>query len=95
MIDGIYLDFKKTFDSVPHQRLFRRLEGYGIGGKIRHWISSFLSDRCQQVVVGGCSSPWSPVLSRVPQGLVLGLILFILYINDLLISQQLCEDVCR
>ena len=82
-IDVIYFDYEKAFDKVNHRLLLKKLEWYGVGGKALEWIKQFLTDRTQRVKIGNSKSGWRSVLSSVVQGSVLGVKLFVTYINDL------------
>jgi len=91
LLDVVLLDLTKAFDKVSHKLLCSKLYSYEIRGNTLGWIQDFLKHRTQQVIVDGYTSSPSAVASGVPQGIVLVLLLFLCYIND--ISQNIISSV--
>ena len=83
LVDAIYLDFRKAFDSLVHSKILVKLSSYGIGFELLSWIQSFLTGRSQRVIVDNALSKPINVSSGVVQGSVLGPLIFILFINDI------------
>ena len=82
-VEVVYMDFQKAFDTVPHKRLISKLQSYGISGKLLTWLQDFLTNRSQKVKVNDQLSRSTDIASGIPQGSVLGPMLFVFYINDL------------
>ena len=87
----VFLDFAKAFDTVNHKILLKKLEYYGIRGTVLKWFDSYLCNRPQCVNINGTLSDFLNILCGVPQGSVLGPILFLIYINDIQISSDILK----
>lgn len=90
-IDLVFLDFSKAFDRVSHRKLLNKIHTFGLPSFTINWIKQYLSNRTQFADVDGYSPKRLPVTSGVPQGSILGPILFLMYVND--ITTAVCPDV--
>ena len=88
---GIFVDFQKAFDTVDHQILIQKLNYYGIRGIANNWFSSYLQNRTQFVSINGSDSNVNAICCGVPQGSILGSLLFLIYINDLHFAIKYCK----
>jgi hypothetical protein len=92
-VDTIYLDFSKAFDKVDHNIVLSKLKKLGVRGKLLEWIKSFLMNRTQSVIINGTQSDSSKVISGVPQGSVLGPLIFLILIGD--INEEILYSILR
>ena len=85
-VRAVFCDISKAFDRVWHSDLLLKLQAAGVTGKVLAWFNSYLSERRQRVVIPGGTSDWKSIHARVPQGSIFGPLLFLVYINDIVVD---------